>query len=157
MSFNRFYTTAILLSVLVTVSCQGRGDNCTAYAGSIESCQQIISSDCKNATFIANRSAYTDQCSSVSIFWDAPLYNMTILFDSQYTKSYSFCIEPVSCAKAFRTLDNGTEVNIDWQSFTREPVCFSTERSDRPIMKFRFDAGTVWHCYGTFIRFFFKV
>jgi hypothetical protein len=157
MSLNIFYTTAILLSVLVVVSCQDRDDNCTASAGSIESCQQTIGSACKNATFIANRSAYSDQCSPVEIFWDAPLYNMTILFESQFMKPYSFCIEPVSCAKAFRTLDDGREVNIEWQTFSREPVCFATERSDRPTMKFRFDAGTQWRCYGTFIRFFFKV
>jgi hypothetical protein len=24
-------------------------------------------------------------------------------------------------------------------------------------MKFRFDAGDYWHCYGTFIRFFYHM
>jgi hypothetical protein len=147
----------ILLSALVVVSCQHRDDDCVAFAGSIESCTQSIGSDCKNATFTANHSAYSDQCVPVSLFWDAPLYNMTILFKSQFMKPYSICIEPVACTKAFRTLDDGREVNIEWGTFSREPVCFKTERSDRPTMKFRFDAGIQWRCYGTFIRFFYNL
>lgn len=65
-------------------------------------------------------------------------------------------MEPVACTKAYRTLDEGREVSIEWDTFGREPVCFKTERSDRPTMKFRFDAGTQWHCYGTFINFFYN-
>jgi hypothetical protein len=156
MPFKIFCVTVILLFFLAIVSCQHKDGDCIAFAGSIESCMQTIGSDCKNATFTANHSTYSDQCSSVSLFWDAPLYNMTILFKSQFMKPYSICIEPVGCTKAYRTLDDGREVSIEWETFSREPVCFKTERSDRPTMKFRFDAGIQWRCYGTFINFSYK-
>ena len=68
------------------VFCQAKGDDCVATSGPIESCSQFIYSNGKNAIFAANHSAYSDQCSPVSLFWDAPQYNMTILFQSQLMK-----------------------------------------------------------------------
>ena len=156
MSFKIYFISILLISISIVVRGQRKDDDCEAYARPIESCSQIISSDCNNATFIADRLAYSEECSSVSLFWDAPMYNMTVLFQSHLTKPYSVCIQPVGCVKSYRTLDDGREVQIEWTSFNREPVCFKTERSDRPIMKFRFDAGSVWHCYGTFINFSYR-
>ncbi len=124
---------------------------------SIQDCFQTIYSTCNNATFVADRLAYGDHCSNVSLFWDAPLYNMTILFDSHFLKPYEICIQPVACVKAFYTDDDEHEVPIDWGRSSQKPVCFGTQRADRPIMKFRFDAGDYWHCYGTFIRFFYHM
>ena len=156
MFFKIFCIALVLLSTIFLVSSQHQKDDCVAPGGPIESCSQSIYSNCKNATFPANYSSYGDQCSTVSLFWDAPLYNMTILFQSHFLKPYSLCMKPVGCTKAYRTLDDAREVPIEWDSFKSEPVCFKTERSDRPIMKFRFDAGTQWHCYGTFIDFSYK-
>ena len=108
-----FLTKVVLLSALVAVSCQRQDNDCVASAGSVDSCMQFIYSSCENATFTANRSAYSEQCSPVSLFWDAPVYNMTILFKSQLMKPYSICVEPVGCVKAYRTLDDGREVMIE--------------------------------------------
>jgi hypothetical protein len=151
-----FLIAVLLISALTVVLGQRTDGDCVAYAGEITSCTQSISSACMNATFIANRLAYSEQCSPISLFWDAPTYNMTILFQSQFLKPYSLCIKPVGCTEAYRTLDDGREIKIEWDSFNREPVCFKTERSDRPTMKFRFDAGSRWHCYGTFINFSYR-
>jgi hypothetical protein len=82
---------------------------------------------------------------------------MTILFQSHLMKPYSICIKPVGCSQAYRTEENGREVPIKWETFSTEPVCFKTERSDQPTMKFRFDAGDKWRCYGTFINFSYQV
>jgi hypothetical protein len=157
MSFKSSFIAVLTISVLTVVLGQRNDGDCVAPAGSIENCSQSIYSNCKNATFIANRLAYSDQCSPISLFWDAPMYNMTILFRSNLTKSYSICIEPVRCTQACRTLDDGSEVPIEWHTFSTEPVCFKTERSDRPTMKFRFDAGNQWRCYGTFINFSYQL
>lgn len=156
MSFKSLFIIVLLVSVLTIVLGQRNDGNCTASAGDIQECSQTIYSNCKNATFIANRMTYSDQCSEVSLFWDAPMYNMTILFQRNLTKSYSICIKPVGCSKAYRTLDDGHEVSIEWDSFNRQPVCFKTERNDRSTMKFRFDAGSQWRCYGTFINFSYR-
>jgi hypothetical protein len=136
-----FFITLLLISTLIVVLSQQHNDDCVAPAGPIENCFQIISSGCKNTTFVAGRLAYSDNCSSISIFWDTPTYNMTILFQSRLMKPYSICMKPAMCTKAYRTLDNGREVPIKWDAFGTESVCFKTERSDRPTMKFQFDAG----------------
>jgi hypothetical protein len=81
---------------------------------------------------------------------------MTILFQSNLAKPYSICIEPVGCTQTYCTLDDGRGVHTEWDIFGEEPVCFKTKRSDRLIMKFRFDAGSRWHCYGTFINFSYR-
>ncbi|CAF4891181.1 unnamed protein product [Rotaria sp. Silwood1] len=138
------------------VLCQPKNADCVAQGGPIKDCFQIISSNCDNATFVADRLAYTDRCSAISLFWDAPTYNMTILFQSYLTKPYELCIRRVACTQAFRTLEDGREVPVEWKASGNEPTCFKTERDDFPTMKFRFDAGKVWHCYGTFINFFYR-
>ena len=152
----------ILLIALVVATAsnivfgQRTDGDCVAPAGPIDSCSQYIYSNCKNATFIADRLAYSDQCSPISLFWDAPVYNMTVIFQSHFTKPYDLCIRPTGCTQAFRTLDDGREVVVDWNTFNSEPVCFKNTRNDAPVMRFRFDAGSQWHCYGSFIRFFYR-
>jgi len=153
MLLKLLFITLVFNSILIVAFCQRQNDSCVASAGSIEDCLQIIASNCENATFIANRLAYSDHCSPVSLFWDAPMYNMTILFQNNVTKPYSICIPRVACTEAYRTLDSDQEVPIKWNTSSTDPVCFKTERHDQSIMKFRFDAGDQWRCYGTFIRF----
>ena len=155
-SFKLYFIAVLFISTLTFIRGQHEDHDCKASAGSIENCLQSISSNCENATFIANRSAYSDQCSPMSLFWDAPLYNMTILFQSNLMKTYSICIEPVRCSQAYRTLNDGSEVSMKWNISSKEPDCFKNDYSDQPTMKFRFDAGTQWRCYGTFINFFYR-
>jgi hypothetical protein len=157
MSSKIFLIVVLLISVSIVVLGQRSDGDCAAGAGAITGCSQFIYSGCENATFIADRSAYSEECVPMSLFWDAPTYNMTILFQSDLKKSYSICLQPAMCTQAYRTLADGREVKIDWNTFNREPTCFETEGSDQPTMKFRFDAGSRWHCYGSFINFFYRV
>ncbi|CAF3415514.1 unnamed protein product [Rotaria socialis] len=143
---------ATLSSSLVVLA--QRGESCKAMSSPIYDCSQTIYSDCKNATFVTDRSTFSKNCSQVSLFWDAPLYNMTLLFDSDLIGPYELCLERMMCTTAFLTKNDGSEVEIKWEKFN-EPVCFKSQQ-DIPIMQFRFDAGERWHCYGSFINFFFR-
>jgi hypothetical protein len=155
MSLKICFFVVLVASVSIAVLARTEGD-CNAPAGSIYDCSQSIYSNCKNATFIADRLAFNKSCSSVSLFWDAPQYNMTILFKSGLSEPYELCIKPVGCTNTSRTLDDGRETSVEWNTFDQEPVCFKSQRSDSSTMKFRFDAGSRWHCYGTFIRFSYR-
>ena len=151
-----FLVALIVAAASNSVFGQRTDGDCVAPAGSIDDCSQFIYSNCKNATFVADRLAYGDQCSPISLFWDAPVYNMTVVFQSNFSKPYDLCIRPVGCTQAYRTVEDGSEVVVDWNTFNNEPVCFKSTRSDAPTMRFRFDAGDRWHCYGSFIRFFYR-
>jgi hypothetical protein len=157
MSFYINLFVVIIVSISVAVFGQHSGNDCMAGGEPAEGCFQYISSDCKNATFIADRLSYGSNCSNISLFWGSPVNNMTILFESHLSNPYEFCISPIGCAKAFRTTDDGREIPVQWGASFEEPVCFAERHSGRPTMKFRFDAGSKWHCYGTFINFFYKL
>ncbi len=129
-------------------------DDCMAVPeGPVDDCVQFIDTPCKNATFIFDRLKYIDDCPMFTIFWNAPYYNLTVLFESHLLKSYQLCVTPVGCTKSYRTIDNGQEVPIGWNSTSLDPVCFATSRTDRPTMKFRFDAQNQTRCMRTFINF----
>ena len=99
-----FCITDVLLSTILLVSSQHQKDDCVVPVSPIGKCSQDIYSNYKNGTFIANDSSYSygDQCSPVSLFWDAPQDNMTILFLNHFLKPYSLCLKPVGCTKAYR-------------------------------------------------------
>lgn len=155
-SFLAFVMTFCLTGALS----QRTNGSCIASTGPIENCSQFIYSDCQNATYIIDSQAFSDTCSPVSLFWDAPQYNMTIFFQSPISStSYSLCLQPTMCVKTYRTTDDGHEVIVDWNTFNNnnnEPVCFPATSKTVSAMKFRFDAGERWHCYGTFIRYFYR-
>lgn len=158
MSVKLLFIVALINCTLMIVSSQRSNGSCSAMESFIEDCSEIISSTCQNATFIADRQAYAEHCSEISIFWDAPMYNMTILFKNNLTQPYSICMSSVMCSKGYRTLDNGQEVPITWKNTSStDPTCFKTEQHDQSIMKFRFDAGDKWRCYGTFINFSYRL
>jgi len=152
-----FFTLLLVVSASIAVQGQGDNDDCMAVPGPVDECVQFIDTNCENATFITDRLTYTDDCPMFTIFWNAPYYNLTILFESHFLKPYELCVTPVGCTKAFRTTDNGEEVSIGWDPSSLDPICFGTKRNDRPTMKFRFDAQHQTHCLRTFINFHYEV
>ncbi|CAM2716232.1 unnamed protein product [Rotaria socialis] len=149
----------IVLFALVSVASLGQciEEDCTASSEPAENCFQYIFSVCKNTKFIVDRLSYGNSCSNISLFWGGPMNNMTIFFDSHSLKSYELCISQVACTKAFYTTEDRHEIPIEWNPSNEEPVCFPTLNGNRPAMRFRFDAGDRWICYGTTINFFYKV
>jgi hypothetical protein len=157
MSFDINLFVVLIASISIAVLSQHSDNDCKAGSEPAQGCFQYISSDCKNATFIADRLSYGNNCSNISLFWGGPVNNMTILFEIHSLDPYELCISRVGCAKAFRTTDDGLEVPVEWNPSNDDPVCFPVPHGGIPIMKFRFDAGDKWHCYGTFINFFYKL
>ncbi|CAF0825730.1 unnamed protein product [Adineta ricciae] len=142
---------------LIDVQSKQVNDDCMVDPGFIDECVQWINATCENATFVTDRLAYMDTCPMYTIFWNAPYYNLTILFDSHLLKPYELCVTPVRCTKAFRTNEEDQEISVDWDLTSLEPVCFGTKRMDRPTMKFRFDAQHQTRCRRTFINFHYIV
>lgn len=116
LSLKICFLATLAAAISIAVSSRQDGD-CKAPAGTIYDCSQYIYSNCKNATYIAQRLAFNQSYSSVSLFWNAPQYNMTILFESGFLKPHQLCINPVGCAKTFRTLDSGQETDVEWNTF----------------------------------------
>lgn len=149
----------VLFIACASIVAQERHENsdCMADPGPVDECVQFIDVNCENATFITDRLTYIDDCPMFTIFWNAPYYNLTLLFASHLLKPYELCVTPVACTKAFRTTDDGEEVPIDWNPSSLDPICFGTKRTDRPTMKFRFDAQRQTRCMRTFINFHYEV
>jgi hypothetical protein len=157
MSFHINFFVVLIASILIAVLGQYSGGDCTVDAEPAQDCFQYIPPSCMNGTFTVDRLSYGSNCSNVSLFWGGPMYNLTVLFQSHLLDPYEVCISQVMCAKAFRTTNSGREVPVEWNPTSGEPVCFASPRGGRPTMKFRFDAGNRYHCYGTFINFFYKL
>ena len=157
MSFHtHLFGVLCIASISLAVLGQQSDSNCTADAEPAQGCFQYIPPSCTNGTFIVDRLSYGNNCSNVSLFWGGPMYNLTVIFKGQLLDPHELCISQVMCAKAFRTTSDGVEVPIAWNPSNEEPVCFAASRRGRTTMKFRFDAGNKFHCYGIFIHFFFK-
>ncbi len=150
------FTAFLIICASISVQGEHDKDDCMADAGLIDECVQWMNTTCENATFITDRLKYTDDCPMLTIFWNAPYYNLTVLFESHLLKPYDLCVTPVGCTKAFHTTDEGQEIPINWNSSSLDPVCFGTKSSDRPTMKFRFDAQHQTRCMRTFINFHYE-
>lgn len=151
------FKVLLVVYALIIVHGQSSNDDCMVDPGVIDECVQFITTNCTNATFITDWQSYKDACPMFTIFWDAPYYNLTLLLESHLLKPYELCVTPVCCAQAYRTTDDDQEVAVHWNTSSLEPICFGTKRSDRPTMKFRFDAQHQTRCRRTFINFQYKV
>ena len=157
MSFHINLFVVLIASISISVLGQLSNSDCMVDAEPVQGCFQYIPSSCTNGTFIVALLSHSNNCSNVSLFWGGPMYNLTVLFESQFLDPYELCMSQVMCAKAFRTTEDGSEIPITWNPSSGEPVCFGAPHSGRTIMKFRFDAGSKYHCYGTFINVSFKL
>jgi hypothetical protein len=156
MPFNIMVSLASFVFAMVVVFGQGTDGDCKARTASTSTCVQTIYSTCVDTTFTVDRRAYAKNCSSPMIFWDTPMGNMALLFESNILGPYELCLKPYGCTNAFRTTDDGNEVAITWDLFNQVPVCFNNNRTNRPTMKFRFYVEKESQCYGTFIPFFYR-
>jgi hypothetical protein len=93
------FTVFLLICGCINIQGEGRNGDCMADAGAIDECVQWLNTTCDNAMFITDRLVYTDDCPMFTIFWTAPYYNLTILFESHLTKPYDLCVTPVGCTK----------------------------------------------------------
>ncbi len=150
------FTVFVAICVFISVQGQRNNDDCMV-DGFVNNCIQYINATCENATLITNRLAYIDICPMLTILWDAPYYNLTILFESHLLKPYELCVTPVLCTKAFQTSEDGNEIPVDWNPQSFDPVCFGTNDTSRPTMRFRFDAQHQTSCLRTPITFYYKV
>ena len=151
------FTACLIICAFISVQGERNEDDCMADPGYVDECVQFINTTCENATFITDRLTYVDVCPMFTIFWTAPYYNLTILFESHLSKPYKLCVTPVGCTKAFHTIPDGQEIPIDWNPSSLDPVCFGTDSTNRPTMKFRFDAQHQSRCQRTFINFHYEV
>ena len=157
MSFHINLFVLIIASISIAVLSQYISDDCMIDVEPTKDCLQYIPAACINGTFIVDRLYYGNNCSNASLFWGGPMYNMTVLFKSHLLNPYKLCMSPVGCANAFRTTDDGHEVPVEWNPSSGKPLCFAAPHGGRPTMKFRFDAGDQYLCYGTYIKFFYKL
>ena len=157
MSFHINLFVVLIASISIAALDQLSNSDCMVDAEPVQDCFQYIPSSCTNGTFIVDLLSYSNNCSNVSLFWGGPMYNLTVLFERQFLDPYELCMSPVTCAKAFHTNEDGLEIPIKWNPSSGEPVCFAEPHSGRTTMRFRFDAGNKYHCYGTFINVSFKL
>ncbi|CAF0769956.1 unnamed protein product [Didymodactylos carnosus] len=88
------------------------------------------------------------------MFWDAPVNNLTITFQTNITTAHQFCLDGASCIDGVLWITDKAEENISlaWSS---EPRCFK-RKAGETMIKFKFMAGERWHCYGTMINYRYK-
>ena len=116
------------------------GDNCTVSLSPMDYCVQWFNTTCENATLISDRSTYSPDCPTQTMFWRNPYANSTVLFESHLYQTYHLYMTPVRCTKAYHTTEDGKEVYIDWDTSSTDYVCFPANTTNMPTMKFRFDA-----------------
>ncbi|CAF0836275.1 unnamed protein product [Didymodactylos carnosus] len=132
-------------------------DSCQAGWSKPIDCHITVGTACKDATFHLNLPEMKD-CEKPEIFWDAPTNNLTIVFEREMSgKPYNLCIEPVFCLKNAWYHDEwtGRQIRISFLTGSDKPTCFRNRKGTN-TMKFTFDAGSEWQCYGTFIRYSYK-
>ena len=150
----------LILYVSTVIATQSNNNSCLAITGPDYPCEQYIYSPCKNASLLINKPQW-NSCKKVQLFWDQPMYNLTITFippskfRQEKLQSYKFCLEKdnIHCSQAFYLFGRSKIIPVKWikDTFT----CFKNKKG-MDYFTFQFQSGDRLNCYSDFIRYSFK-
>lgn len=92
-------------------------------------------------------------CTEVSMFWNYPTNNLTILFTSLHSNQFNFCLlkpnQIYSDIPVYR-IEKGQEILVKKSS---NKVCMKSDENEKSILTLRLVAPERLHYYGVFIDY----